>query len=523
MVVGRTAIDNFLATPVDDWAWLKQLKYTDAEKLLWDACEIPPNLIFKTKPKINQLVGFYAGMSGRFLYHYAVGTGKTKIVLDLITYYQMLGKLTRALVLVPNVASIGNWMDQIAEHSTLSAVAVYGDDRRAIMRAHPDATIDVINYQGLFTFLSRKARDPRRKRVLEPDLSAIKQFVDEQEYSLVCYDEIHVTRHHRTLTAEICLELSKRIPYRYGLTGTPTGRYPDALWPQSYLIDHGEALGRNITLFRQTFFDMKRTYWGGFDYKLKKSMTDTLKRRLGHSSLVYTLDEITDMPPITYVPVRVDMPDDAKAYYNGEVASMKTSKLGEVATKMQNELHFSKMRQICSSFLYVQGEEAREAITFSEFPKLDYLMDLLESLGPDEPIVIVCEFTQSIEMISDALTKTKIKHAVMHGKTPQAKKIQVVNDFRDGKVNVFVTHTVSGGISLNLQRAHYIFNYELTTSPINREQMLGRCQRMGQKHTVVVYDMVTRDSVEERILAILREGKDVLREFLQGRMYISEI
>ncbi len=75
---------------------------------------------------------------------------------------------------------------------------------------------------------------------------------------------------------------------------------------------------------------------------------------------------------------------------------------------------------------------------------------------------------------------------------------------------ILVANSVSGGTGLNLQIANYVIFYESPVSPIHRLQAEWRCYRAGQTKAVFIYDLVVAESVDEKILEFIKEGKNLL-------------
>ena len=153
-----------------------------------------------------------------------------------------------------NLVNVESWIEEIQVATNLTAVGLTGTkaERLALLEQH--ASIYIVNYDGLpiFTtdFKEVSSKKTTRKRVLNK--KALRSFAT--RFQMMILDEIHHVKHTNTLTYQICNELANIIPYRLGMTGTPVGRDPANFWAQFHVIDRGETLGNNKTIFLQALF-----------------------------------------------------------------------------------------------------------------------------------------------------------------------------------------------------------------------------------------------------------------------------
>src|SRR5512139_1162386 len=98
-------------------------------------------------------------------------------------------------------------------------------------------------------------------------------------FGTLVLDESSNVKNHWSKSFGLCRRLSRMIPHRYCLTGTPIDKDPQDFWSQFWLIDHGHSLGETLGLFRSAFFVEKPNYWGGFEYEFKQTMKRELSRR----------------------------------------------------------------------------------------------------------------------------------------------------------------------------------------------------------------------------------------------------
>lgn len=506
-MIKKASIKEFLEQELDDWSGIKKLT---KQELLAEIKAIYP----KYKPKKyelykHQLAMLLLGMiTEQFLFFAQMGSGKTLVSIELMKYFKWKQKVNKVLVVCLNVTSIDSWCDEFKLHSDLKVTPLLGttEERRKLLDKKSDAYI--INYAGLQRLLSKKEERKGKNKFVADD-KYIKQFA--KMFDMVIFDESHQFKNKKSLTQTLCNKLTNYIPYRFGLTGTPMGRNPLDLWTQFYVMDKGETLGRNITLYRESFFKEQVNYFGGVTYVLNKKLEGELSRRLNNRSLTVPEEEANELPPMVVIDKALRFPKDNLAQYQNvrrQLAELQKNSL-------EKENMFHKMRQICSGYMNIEDRY----INFEENPKLEMLEDLIESIGTDEKVIISTEYTHSGDIIADLLDKMKIKYVRLYGKTKD--KIGVKNEYlKNDKIKIFLINSRSGGQSLNLQIGHYMILYETPVSPIYYEQLIKRVHRTGQTKKTFIYRFVTKDTVESDICDYLQEGKDLYNSLIKGEYKI---
>jgi SNF2 family DNA or RNA helicase len=501
-MISKKVVEDFLNKKLYDWSWIKD---TSREKLLSEL----GNFNFKTEPYTHQLAGILLGIiNDGFLYFLDMGLGKTLIVLDVLTIRREEWK--RALVLSPNISTVSTWSDEVEKHSNLSSIELIGNQQERWELLKKPSDLVLLNYTGLLVMTT----DPYKgKWVINKD--KLKVFLD--TFDVIIYDEIHQNKNRRSLSFEVSRELSKKAKIKFGLTGTPMNRDPLELWPVFYLVDNGETLGEYVSIYREAYFDAKPGYWGGIDYKLKKELKENLNQRLLNKSIRYSEKETLDLPEkVNILQHCVFCPEQKEAYQNaiGGIISAKGNLI-----EVKNA--FIKFRQICSGYIEFTNEDGEKIKhEFDENPKLDALVDLIKNM--DGKVVVFLEYIKSGDIVCERLEKEKIKFERLYGGTKD--KIGVKNKFiSNSTIKVLVANVKSGGTGLNLQVANYMIYFESASSLIDRQQSEKRIHRIGQTKRTFIYDLVFKNSIEERILSLLKEGKDIFRELIEMKNEKGEV
>ena len=521
-MISRKIIEKFLEQPADSFAWMKKLSRRELLQAIGDL-DPPPEFYGPDEPWDNQLVGFLLGVYfQRFMFFMDMGIGKTRVVLDLIAYRKCRGERTCFLICVLNRASIENWVIEIEKYAPMLdfvALDVSHKERRQLLDREAD--LFIVHYPGLRALCSTlppRKRSRRRKRYL--DKKKIKSLL--RKFNGLVLDESTVVMNKRSLIFRICNQFSRFVDMCFGLTGTPFGKEPTPLWAQFYILDRGQTLGPTLGLFREALFKKKRNYWsGGWDYKFDRKKLGALSRLIGHRSITYVEGECQDLPE--RVPIRrvLLFTAEMEQYYERTLEHLR-----KVKGNWQEINHsFIRMRQISSGFLGLKDDEtgARAQIEFPANPKLDALIEAIDEMPADAKMLVYHEYIWTGNRISRELKARKIKHERLWSGQKHPRRA-LRRFLEDPSYRIFVINNNSGSMSLNLQVACYLFFFESSVRPIIRTQAERRARRSGQKSErvfvidPVVKSEITGHSVDERILAALARGQNLMNRVLRGRV-----
>lgn len=517
-MISKFAIKRFLERKLNSFNWMKGLSRKEILSMVADLNPVP-RFISQKPLWDHQLVAFLIGVyAPQFMFLLDMGLGKTRVVLELVAYQKLCGKLKAALVVVPNATAIENWSMEIAEHRPdLTYVPMYGSSKERRVMLKRTADLFIINYDGLVALCTSLQPHPskqgKKKRQIDHEALAFVASI----FNVITLDESSEIMSRASITYRVCERLSQRIEHRYSLTGTPFGRDPQALWSQFYFTDHGATLGPTLGVFREAFFNKKDNYFsGGYDYVFDTKKRDLLNRVIQHRSIFYEECEAKDMPPKVFKPIYVPFTSDMGAYYKRVVEQLIAAK-GNYRMVENSYLH---MRQIASGFIGLIDDETgeRAQIEFSENPKMDALIEAIKELPQNRKFLVFHEYVWTGNRISAELKKIGIKHERLHG--GQKDGPGALRRFReDDSIVALVVNNRSGAFSLNLQVANYEFFVESPVSPIVRAQAEKRIHRGDQQHRCFYIDFIMKgNSADENIQVYLKEGKDLFEALMKGRV-----
>jgi SNF2 family DNA or RNA helicase len=510
-MIPKSAIQQFLTRPRDDHRWIKAMSSDQLDTAL--AGIMPqPNLYPKLRK--HQLACFLLGVSNpRFGFWLDMGLGKTLIALELMKYWRTTGWLWRGLVLVTSDKAYLTWEKQIKQYNIdIPYVFLQGSSLDKMEQANKlEEGLVFVHYPGLVAMLTTK--QGKEWEIDEDKLAAFMQ----GGFEGIVLDESTKCGNHRSLTYQLVQRLSANASARYALAGRPFGRDPSLAWPQFKLLDGGETLGGTLGLYREAFCTTQRNYAArskyAFEHKFKQSMLPTFLRLIQHNSITYGTDECPDLPPLQRTPTveAVTLPDETSAYYQRLVDQIIAAK-GNLSLMKSV---FIRMRQLSSGFIGLHDDEKDERVEveFSENPKLDRLLELIEEMPEGRQVVVFYDFTKSGRNVSSLLTQKGISNIWLWSGTKDS--AVDLKRFMGGECKVAIVNNKVGAYSLDgLQVANYIIFFESPVSVIDREQAERRVLRQGQTRHVFQYDVVVRDTVDEKILDFHREGRDLYQELI---------
>ena len=143
---------------------------------------------------------------------------------------------------------------------------------------------------------------------------------------------------------------------------------------------------------------------------------------------------------------------------------------------------------------------------------------LVEHLGPilseGHRALVFSQFTRYLSGVREYLEATGVRTAYMDGSTPDRQK--VIDAFRAGEADVFLISLKAGGFGLTLTEADYVFLLDPWWNPQAEEQAIDRTHRIGQDKPVMVYRLVSADTIEEKVMALKEKKAELFARVVEG-------
>ena len=290
-----------------------------------------------------------------------------------------------------------------------------------------------------------------------------------------------------------------------GLTGTPTSNGLMDLFSEIGILDGGERLGRFIGRFRESYFkpgSMNPSTGVVFSYVPRPGAEERIYERISDVTISMKALDYLHLPDCIYVNHEVEMSPSEKRFYDQLKRDLIIpTEDGDIDAANAASLS-NKLLQMSNGAVYDENKEAR----FIHSRKLDMLEDLIEAAN-GQPVLIAYWFKHDRTRI--------IEHLTAAGYVPRdIKATEDIELWNSGSIPVALIHPASAGHGLNIQSGgHILIWFGLTWSLELYQQTNARLWRQGQQETVTIHHIVTKDTVDEDVLAALA-SKDVTQEKL---------
>ena len=281
-----------------------------------------------------------------------------------------------------------------------------------------------------------------------------------------------------------------------GLTGTPTSNGLMDLWAEIGILDGGERLGRFIGRFRESYFkpgSMNPSTGVVFSYVPRPGAEEQIYERISDITISMKAVDHLHMPECVYVNHEVEMSSSERKLEDGDIDAANAASLS------------NKLLQMSNGAVYDENHEAR----FIHERKLEMLEDLIESAN-GQPVLVAYWFKHDHSRILRHLAKAGYSGADVR----DLKSSEDIRLWNSGSIPIALIHPASAGHGLNIQEGgHILIWFGLTWSLELYQQTNARLWRQGQKDTVTIHHIVTKDTVDEDVQAALA-SKDVTQEKL---------
>lgn len=317
-------------------------------------------------------------------------------------------------------------------------------------------------------------------------------------------DESQAIKNPLAETAKAARLLNAR--RRLALTGTPVENSTLELWSQFAFLNPG-LLG-NLDYFREAFVTP-------IEQNQDAETARFLRRMVYPFILRRTKDQVApELPPRSERLLEVDMEPAQRRLYIRQRDYYRALLLGLIDNngidnaRMQVLEGLLRLRQICNHPRLVEPDFRGSS------GKFELLIETLETLAAEgHKALVFSQFVQMLALIREALDARRIPYAYLDGQT--RRRQQEVDRFQsDETLRFFLISLKAGGVGLNLTAADYVIHVDPWWNPAVEMQATDRTHRIGQKKPVFVYKLVTRDSVEEKILHLQNRKRELVEQLI---------
>lgn len=399
--------------------------------------------------------------------------------------------ITKVLVIAPLRVARDTWPMEVRKWDHLKELdvsVIIGDAKTRKAAVSTNALIYIVNRENVKWLI-----DYYEKNGLKWD------------YDCVVIDELSSFKNYQSQRFKYLRKVRPFVKRWIGLTGTPTSNGLMDLWAEIGILDGGERLGRFIGRFRDAYFkpgSMNPATGVVFSYIPRPGAEQQIYERISDITISMKAIDHLQMPECLYVNHEVEMDAQERKLYD-QLKKDLIIPLEDGDIDAANAASLSnKLLQMSNGAVYDENKEAR--VIHSR--KLEMLEDLIEAAN-GQPVLIAYWFKHDRARIAEHLTAA--------GYSPRdIRSSEDIADWNAGKIPIALIHPASAGHGLNIQEGgHILIWFGLTWSLELYQQTNARLWRQGQKETVTIHHIVTKNTVDEDVLAALA-SKDVTQERL---------
>ena len=463
-------------------------------------------------------------------YFHKMGTGKTKIVLDLAGELFLRDEIDGVLIVAP----IGVHREWVNVDLKVNFALPY---KRYICGDKESEDIDYACKDIIFLSCSI----PSMSRKIGPELA--REFLNHRR-CLFVIDESIILKNPRTKFYKHVMGLRDLAPYRRILAGNP---YPESffdIWGQSKFLDP-DIYDVGLSEFKETYGKVEKSFIkrNGVLKEIRRFVpnplwVDRLKRGVKEwasfvGKKVLGLPE--KMPPRTLLYKHSDAQKALSKAIQTTRLDQHEKLVGEVfdqniTIKIDSAMaRIIRLQEINAG--YIRDEEGKVwPLKSDQSPKHLILKELIQKIqenDPDEQIIIFCRFKPDVNQIEGCLRDMgKLKkrdYNLMVGGQDEVAREQIKHDFVARKFKILVLSIGVGARGLNLQTANHEIFWNNTYSGDQREQAEDRIHRSGQESPCYYYDIVAEDSIDEVILEAVRKKINLAQALTSDEKNIKKI
>ena len=412
-----------------------------------------------------------------------MGAGKTVSTLTAVT--DLLDSLTvnKVLIIAPLRVANSTWHNEIKnwEHlQDLTYSIVTGTQKNRIAALHCDRDIYIINRENI-------------KWLYE-------YYGNKWPFDMIVIDE---SSSFKSASSQRFKALKKVLPYVdrvVELTGTPTSNGLLDLWAQMYLLDYGQRLVRNMTAYKQRFFESD---YMGYSFKPRKGSEQIIYELIDDLCVTMLAEDYLELPKRIDITVPVALPAKLQKEYD-------TLEREFVATLNDSDIEVfnaaalaGKLLQFCNGAIYT--DENKNWTELHDL-KIKALQDIVED-NANENILVAYNFKTDLVRLQKAFPD-----AVVLDKAGEA-----ITQWNDGKIKMLLAHPASAGHGLNLQHGgSMIVWFGLNWSLELVQQFNARLYRQGQTKPVRIVSIVADGCIDNKVQIAIANKATTQSELLNA-------
>ncbi|MBW1749731.1 MAG: DEAD/DEAH box helicase, partial [Deltaproteobacteria bacterium] len=326
------------------------------------------------------------------------------------------------------------------------------------------------------------------------------------KWQTIVLDEAQAIKNIQTKRSKAAMELQAE--FRIITTGTPVENHLGEFWTLFHFLNPG-LLGSYKKFNEKFAIPIERDQDTEARNRLRKLIRPFILRRLKS-------DVLQELPAKTEITIEVEMNrEELLLYEAGRLKALETISAHDEEGAGQQHLRIlaeiMKLRRLCCNPKLVLPDSKIESSKLKVFGDT-----LTELLANNHKALIFSQFVGHLHILRDYLDQHEISYQYLDGSTPIKKRKERINSFQNGEGDVFLISLKAGGAGLNLTAADYVIHMDPWWNPAVEDQASDRAHRIGQERPVTVYRLVVKNSIEEQIVDLHKQKRDLADSLLEG-------
>ncbi len=325
-----------------------------------------------------------------------------------------------------------------------------------------------------------------------------------KEWAGLVLDEAQFVKNHQSKA----YQCARKLPavFKLAITGTPLENNLMEFWALTSIVAPG------------LFSSPKRFaeyYQKPVEKNGDKAQLDKLRRRVRPLMMRRTKEQVIhDLPPKQEQILEVVLNPRHQKVYQTHLQRERQKILGLIDDVNKNRFTIFQSLTLLRQ-LSLDPSLIDPSLSGVRSSKLDVLFEQLEDLVAEgHRALIFSQFTGFLGKVRERLVEENIEFCYLDGSTRN--RTDVVNEFKNGAAPVFLISLKAGGFGLNLTEADYVFLLDPWWNPASEAQAVDRTHRIGQARNVMVYRLVAKDTIEEKVMALKARKSQLFADVMEG-------
>jgi superfamily II DNA or RNA helicase len=327
----------------------------------------------------------------------------------------------------------------------------------------------------------------------------------DKTFATIVLDEAQAIKNRATKRSQTAMQLQG--DFKIITTGTPVENHLGELWNLFGFLNPG-LLG-SLERFNERFaFPIEKNQDKERRTQLRRLLQPFILRRRKN-------DVLDELPEKTEVTLSVELSPEERAFYEAlrrqalENIEAGDGDAGDKRFKILAEL--MRLRQACCHPRMVTPESELSSSKLGLFAET-----VEELLSEGHKALVFSQFVKHLKIVEEWVKGQGISYQYLDGSTPLPQRDKAIRAFQGGEGDLFLISLKAGGFGLNLTAADYVIHLDPWWNPAVEDQASDRAHRIGQQRPVTIYRLITEDTIEEKIVKLHADKRELADSLLEG-------